>query len=136
VLARVEKGARVRLLATQAGWRQISSTGKTGWVRVLSLSADANTGVEWTDLAALGKTPQGKVVGVAGVRGLDEETLKSASYNEAEIQFLNTFAMSRSEAEQFAQAAGLHGRALSYLDSNKQSNEMGAANAASRLKGN
>jgi len=141
VLARVEKGARVRLLATQGGWRQISSAGKTGWVRVLSLSVDAASvdaasGVAWSDLEALGKTPQGKVVAVAGARGLDEETLKTAVYSEAELQFLHTFAMSRGEAEQFAQAAGLQARTLSYLEAPKQSEETGAVGATSLLKGN
>jgi len=136
VLARVEKGARVRLLATQGGWRQISSAGKTGWVRVLSLSVDAASGVAWSDLEALGKTPQGKVVAVAGARGLDEETLKTAVYSESELQFLHTFAMSRGEAEQFAQAAGLQARTLSYLEAPKQSEETGAVGATSLLKGN
>ncbi len=136
VLARVEKGARVRLLATQGGWRQISSAGKTGWVRVLSLSVDAASGVAWSDLEALGKTPQGKVIAVAGARGLDEETLKTAVYSEAELQFLHTFAMSRGEAEQFAQAAGLQARTLSYLEAPKQSEETGAVGATSLLKGN
>jgi len=136
VLARVEKGARVRLLASQGGWRQISILGKTGWVRVLSLSADAQSSGAWSDLEALGKTPQGKVVAVAGARGLDEETLKTAVYSESELQFLHTFAMSRGEAEQFAQAAGLQARTLSYLDAPKQSEEPGAVNATSLLKGN
>jgi hypothetical protein len=136
VLARVEKGARVRLLATQGGWRQISSLGKTGWVRVLSLSADAQSGVAWSDLEALGKTSQGTVVAVAGTRGLDEETLKAAVYSESELQFLHTYAMSRGEAEQFALAAGLQARTLSYLDAPKQSDELGAVNATALLKGN
>jgi hypothetical protein len=136
VLARVEKGARVRLLATQGGWRQISSLGKTGWVRVLSLSADAQSGVAWSDLEALGKTSQGTVVAVAGTRGLDEETLKAAVYSESELQFLHAYAMSRGEAEQFALAAGLQARTLSYLDAPKQSDELGAVNATALLKGN
>ena len=126
VLARLEKGARVRLLATQGGWRQVDSAGKTGWVRLLSIGADAKSGVGLSDLEALGKAPQGKAVAVAGVRGLDEEMLKTAVYNAAEIQLLDTYAMSRAEAEQFAQAAGLHARALPYLDSTKQSDATGA----------
>ncbi len=133
VLARLEKGARVRLLATRGGWRQVDSAGKTGWVRLLSIGADARNGVGLSDLEALGKTPQGKAVAVAGVRGLDEEMLKTALYNAAEIQLLDTYAMSRAEAEQFAQAAGLQARALPYLDSTKQSDETGAASPS---KGN
>lgn len=135
-LARVDKGSRVRLLATQGGWRQVSSAGMVGWVRVLSISADANTGLEWSDLDAFGKTPQGKIVAVAGARGLDEKMLMAAVYNEAEIQLLHGYAMSRSEAEQFAQAASLQVRVLAYLDSPKQSQETGAVNETSLWKGN
>jgi hypothetical protein len=40
-------------------------------------------------------------VAVAGARGLDEKMLMAAVYNEAEIQLLHGYAMSRSEAEQF-----------------------------------
>ncbi len=133
VLARLDKGARVRLLATQGGWRQVDSAGKTGWVRLLSISADVKSGVGLSDLEALGKTPQGKAVAVAGVRGLDEEMLKTAQYNAAEIQLLDAYAMSRADAEQFAQAAGLQARALPYLDATKQSDETGAASPS---KGN
>jgi hypothetical protein len=115
-LARIEKGIRVRLLASQNGWSQISGVGKTGWVRVLSVSADARDSIEISDLGSLGKTPQGKVVGVAGVRGLDEENLRQASYNAAEIERLHGFAVSRAEAEQFARASELRVRAMSYIE--------------------
>jgi hypothetical protein len=50
------------------------------------------------------------------VRGLSEETLRTAVYSESELQILAGYAMSRAEAEQYAQAAGLRVRALPYLD--------------------
>ncbi len=119
-LLRLEKGLRVNLLSSQGGWSQIVSAGKKGWVRVLSVSADRRDGIELSDLGALGKTPQGKVVAVAGARGLDEETLSVASYSAAEIERLLTYAMDRSAAEQFARAAGLQVRAMPYMDAPKQ----------------
>jgi beta-barrel assembly-enhancing protease len=114
-LARIEKGLRVRQLANQGGWSQISASGWTGWVRVLSVSVDANAAVDLSDLGALGRTPQGKTVAVAGVRGLDEETLQSATYSESEITRLGGYAMNRGEAEQFAESAGLRRLEMPYL---------------------
>jgi co-chaperonin GroES (HSP10) len=119
-LTRVEKGVRVRLLSSRSGWSQVSSAGKTGWVRVLSVSSDARDGIDLADVGALGKTPQGKVVAVAGVRGLDQENLKSASFNAADLALLHTYGSSRSEAEQFAHAAGLQAREMAYLAASKQ----------------
>jgi hypothetical protein len=115
VLLRVEKGAQVRLLSSQGGWSQISSEGHTGWVRVLSVRKQGNDGIELSDLGALGKKPQGKVVAVAGTRGLDEKQLALASYHAAEIERLRGFVASRQEAEQFAQVAGLQARDMSYI---------------------
>ncbi len=114
-LTRIDKGVRVRLLVNQGGWSQINASGRTGWVRVLSVSGDVNAVVDISDLGALGKAPQGKVVAVAGVRGLDVETLESASYSQSEITRLSGYAMSRVEAEQFAESAGLSGLAMPYL---------------------
>jgi len=115
LLLRVEKGAQVRLLASQGGWSQISNAGLTGWVRVLSVRKQGSDGIELSDLGALGKKPQGKVVAVAGTRGLDESQLSLASYDSAEVERLRGYAISRQEAEQFAQAAGLHAREMSYI---------------------
>lgn len=120
LLLRVEKGAQVRLLASQGGWSQISSASHTGWVRVLSVRKQGNDGIELSDLGALGKTPQGKVVAVAGTRGLDEKQLSLARYDAAEIERLRGYVTSRQEAEQFAQAAGLHARDMSYITASNQ----------------
>lgn len=114
-LLHLEKGARVRLLASQGGWSQLAGGGKIGWVRVLSVSSHARESIGLSDLGALGKTPQGKVVAVAGARGLDEENLKRANYDPLEVERLHGYAISRAEAEQFALAAGLQARAMPYF---------------------
>lgn len=120
VMARLAKGAPVRLLASQGGWSQVMANGRTGWVRVLSVRAASSgqAGADLAGLAAAGSTSRdpGKVVAVAGVRGLDETILKSAAFDPAEIQLLQSYALGRAEAEQFAQAAGLLARPMPYLE--------------------
>lgn len=115
ILAQIDKGMRVRLLRSQDGWSQISESGRIGWVRVLSVRGDAQESIELSDLGDLGKKPQGKVVGVAGARGLSEESLKLAAYAADELERLQGYACGRAEAEQFAQAAALQARAMAYL---------------------
>jgi hypothetical protein len=66
-------------------------------------------------LGALGKKPQGNVVAVAGTRGLDEKQLSLAKYDAAEVERLRGYVISRQEAEQFAQAAGLRALDMFYI---------------------
>jgi hypothetical protein len=120
VLARVDKGERVRLLTSQGGWSQVAGAGKTGWVRVLSVSGTARDGIGLADIGALGKTPQGKVVAVAGTRGLDQAQLGQAAYNAREIETLHGYAVSREAARQFAQQADLRARAMPYVAAPEQ----------------
>lgn len=119
VSGRFAKGMSVRILASQGGWTQVKGNGLTGWVRVLSVRA-ASSGQAGADLAGLveaGTTSRdpGKVVAVAGVRGLDEAILKSASFNPDELRLLESYALGRAEAEQFALAAELVARKLPYF---------------------
>ena len=115
VLAQIDKGMRVRLLGSRDGWSEISLSGRTGWVRVLSVRGDARDTIALSDLGDLSKKPQGKVVAVAGARGLSEETLKAAAYAEVEVERLQGYIYGRAEAEQFALAAALQTRAMAYL---------------------
>ena len=120
LLARIDKGARVRLIASRGGWSQIAGAGQTGWVRVLSVSSNARDGIGLSDIGALGKTPQGKVVAVAGTRGLDETQLEQAAYNAREIDKLHAYAVSPEAARQFAEQANLRARAMPYVAAPEQ----------------
>jgi hypothetical protein len=119
VVKRLAKGASVRVVASEGGWTRIAAGGASGWVRVLSVRQGAQGGADLAGLVEAGTTARdpGRVVAVAGVRGLDEAVLKAASFNAAELQLLGGYALGRAEAEQFAQAAGLRASALPYLPS-------------------
>lgn len=128
-LGRLAKGSSVRILASQGGWTRVTADGRTGWVRVLSVRSASQSGADLTGLVKAGTAApdSGKVVAVAGVRGLDEESLKSAAFNPAQIQLLDSYALGRAEAEQFAQAAGLRALAVPYLDRVAPESIQGAA---------
>ena len=119
VVGRAAKGAGVDILARQGGWTQISSAGKTGWVRILAVKSTAPTGGAGDVLglveAGTSKRDPNKVVAVAGLRGLNEEELKLARFNAGELMQLDRYASNRGDAEQFARSAGLQSAKLHYL---------------------
>lgn len=127
-LGRLAKGTSVRILASQGGWSRVAADNRTGWVRVLSVRSVAQSSADLAGLVKAGTSApdSGKVVAVAGVRGLDEEMLKSATFNPVEIQRLDGYALGRAEAEQFAQAAGLRAIALPYFDAAAPDSARGA----------
>lgn len=124
-VGRVAKGANVDILARQGGWTQVSAQGRTGWVRILSVKSTAS-GASSADVLGLveaGTTRRdpGKVVAVAGVRGLDEEELKLARFNAEELLRMERFASDRADAQEFARRAGLQALNVSYLPKPKAS---------------
>ncbi len=119
VVARAAKGASVEILARQGGWTQISSGGRTGWVRILAVRSTGQSASAGDVLgvvqAGTSKRDPGKVVAVAGLRGLNEEELKQAKFNGNEIKKLDGYTSTRQDAERFARDAGLKAGAVSYL---------------------
>ncbi len=116
-VARLTKGQEVRVLASEGGWTQVYAEGQTGWVRILSVKSHTATSADLGVLAEVGQRPSdpGKVVAVAGARGLDEENLKAARYAPEQLLVLDTYAASSADAEQFARNSGLIRRAIPYL---------------------
>jgi len=71
---------------------------------------------------AMGTRPQsaaglgtGQIVATAGIRGLDEEKLKAAKYDAAQVNELESQTVSADAARIFAALAGLHSRPVAYL---------------------
>lgn len=128
VTAQVARGASVEVLARQGGWTQIRVGGRTGWVRMLSVrstdSVQRDVGGELAGVIGMGtrQADPGRVVAVAGVRGLNEQDLKAARFNAQELERLERYAVSRSEALAFAREGGLSARPLDYLPAPAQSN--------------
>lgn len=112
-------GEKLDILAKDGGWLKVKSGKLTGWVRMLSVSkGDAKKGSSAASgLLALssGRAGTGKVVATTGVRGLNEEELKAATFNEAELQHAEANASSKADAAQFAKQGKLVARPFDYL---------------------
>lgn len=119
VVGKAAKGSQVEVLTRKGGWTQIRAAGKTGWVRLLSVRAAASEGDTTSDLGGVvsltRKREPGKVVAVAGLRGLNEEELRSAKYDAQELKRLDSYGVSLAEARGFAADAGLTSRSVGYL---------------------
>lgn len=113
-VASVGKGSSVEVLARQGGWTQVRAGGRTGWVRILSVRTTVST-TGAGDLAALTAKRDGQVVAVAGLRGLNEEELKTAKFNLQELKLLDGYKSDQAGATRFARAANLVSRQVAYL---------------------
>jgi hypothetical protein len=112
-------GDRVEILKKEGGWFQVKSAKGSGWVRMLSVRrGEARKGGD--DAAgvlglASGRAGTGTVVASTGVRGLNEEELKAAKYNEAEVKRIESFTTSQAEGRKFAAEGKLAARRVEYL---------------------
>jgi len=118
-LAPLTTGDKVEILDKQGGWFQVNSAKGKGWVRMLSIrrgeprkgGGDASAVVG----LATGRAGTGQVVATTGIRGLNEEQLKAAKYNEAELKNAESLAATRAEAQKFAAEGKLVPRKVEYL---------------------
>ncbi len=117
-VGRLASGDKLDILKQQGGWYQVKSAKGSGWVRMLSVRrGEVRKGGELAGLAGLasGRAGTGKVVATTGVRGLSEEDLKAARFDEAELKKMEANGVSRDEARHFAAQGQLKAIKLDYL---------------------
>ncbi|GAB4127691.1 MAG: hypothetical protein Fur0040_10600 [Sideroxydans sp.] len=111
-------GETLQIVGRQGGWYRVKAGTVQGWVRMLSVrKGSTQKGSAATGLLALaaGRGATGKVVATTGVRGLNEEELKAAVFDEAEVARAEDYAVNRADAEKFARQGKLKPRAFDYL---------------------
>lgn len=114
----ISRDDKLEILGKKGAWLQVKSAKGTGWVRLLSVKrGEAGKSGSNADVLALanGRSGTGKVVSTTGVRGLSEEELKAAKFNEQEVSQLEGYAVTRDTAQQFASSGSLSARKLDYL---------------------
>ena len=118
-MGKLPRGTAVTIVTRQGGWVQVSSGRSRGWVRMFSVRSSggsrASAASELAGLAQAGQRRPGKVVATAGVRGLNEEELKTAQFSQRGITDVESYAVSASAARQFASQARLTSQRVAYL---------------------
>jgi len=110
-------GDKVTIVKREGGWLMLSAPAK-GWVRMLSVRRGTSApAAKASGIAALasGRAGTGRVVASTGVRGLNEEDLKNAKFDEKELKLAESYGIKKNEAEQFAAKARLKARSVAYL---------------------
>lgn len=106
----LKQGATVAISAQSGLWYELKlANGHTGFIRVNDARVDyASTEAAGANVRALttGQAGKGRVTETAGVRGIDESDLKSASLNQAQ---LDAMVRDRAAAPAAAAYAGEHG---------------------------
>lgn len=112
-------GDKVTIVKKEGGWLSVKSAKGGGWVRMLSIrKGDAKNSknlVESLKGLSSGRAGTGTVVATTGIRGLNEEELKSAKFDAEQVNLAESFMTTRAEAQAFANQAKLKSRGLDYL---------------------
>lgn len=113
------KGEKVDIVSKDGGWFKVKAGKSSGWVRMLSVrkGTAAKAGSEASGLLDLasGRAGKGKVVASTGIRGLNEEELRAAKFNEQEVTLAESYAVKKSDAQKFAAQGKLAARPFDYL---------------------
>ncbi len=116
------RGESLEILKKQGAWLQVKTKKNTGWVRLLSVKRGTSaTGNQASGVlaAASGRAGTGQVVSTTGVRGLSEQELKAAKFNESEVKTLESYTLSAEQGRQFANAGNLKTVAFANLKAGK-----------------
>ncbi|WP_152604098.1 SH3 domain-containing protein [Methylotenera sp. G11] len=116
------RGESLEILGKQGAWLQVKTKKSTGWVRLLSVKRGASSAGNQTAgvlAAASGRAGTGQVVSTTGVRGLSEQELKAAKFNESEIKTMESYTLSADDGRNFADAGKLKPIAFANLKAAK-----------------
>ena len=121
IIATLSAGDKVEIVNKNGGWLQIKSPKGKGWVHMLNIRR-GDMRKDSGDIGGLlgmasGRAGTGRVVATTGIRGLDEVELQSAKYNETELNLVESYAITRAEAQLFANQGQLAARKFDYLPS-------------------
>lgn len=116
------RGDSLEILKKQGAWLQIKTKKSTGWVRLLSVKRGSSASGSQTSgilAAASGRAGTGQVVSTTGIRGLSEQELKAAKFNETEIKTLESYTLNVDQGRQFAASGQLKTVSFSNLKAPK-----------------
>jgi hypothetical protein len=121
VISQLKAGANAEVIGKQGAWMNLKTAAGTGWVMSFNVrfASEATAPSGGGTASALNRlvAPRQKPATTAtiGIRGLEAEDLKAASFDSQQMGLLDKFATSRQEAESAARASGLSAVRVDYL---------------------
>lgn len=122
-VAELKQGIGGEVVGKQGAWINVKTSAGTGWlfsfnVRFQSRGETGDTGGPGLG-RVLAPRQRVSVTSTIGVRGLEEEELRQASFNPGQMKQLDGYAVSKQAAEDGARAAGLAQERVDYLGARK-----------------
>jgi hypothetical protein len=119
-VGKLAKHTKVEVLAEQRSWAQVKAGETTGWMlSFYVMKGEPAPPVSWgrrlSSAWSFGSDRKVNTSATIGVRGLDEEDLMSAQFDELELKRLEGLSLAPSEAERFAGQGGLRPQRVDYL---------------------
>jgi hypothetical protein len=116
-VATLKRDAKVKVSGQQGLWFQVATAdGATGYVRVNDVRVQYAGAAAGGNARALftGKAGKGRVSETAGVRGIDESDLRSAGYDGAQFEKLESYRVTPQAADAEAGRAGWRANKVPY----------------------
>jgi len=121
VVGSVAKGQQFEIVGEQKAWVQVKSASSTGWTLLFYvMKGDPPQGVSAgraaSELWNLGTDrDKGQITSTIGIRGIDEEQLRSAHFDAEELRRLESYGLPKEAGDTFAAQGALAPRQVNYL---------------------
>jgi hypothetical protein len=124
--AKLTASQPVTIVERRGPWVSVQANGKTGWVRLLNLRLEPAVAVAGlsrpptasrpSGLSSLMRTGSSGRTVTTGVKGMDEEDIRTSTPNYEELTLLEGLGVDAADARASAQRAKLAERSVAYLD--------------------
>lgn len=118
-VTQLKQGAGGEVVGKQGAWLNLKTPAGTGWLFSFNVRFQTQKAEGGAGGSALGRMfgPRRNVnvTSTIGVRGLDEQDLRQASFNSGQMKQFDDFAVTRPVAEDAARATGLEPVQVEYL---------------------
>lgn len=124
-VTKLKLGATGEVIGKQGAWLNLKTAEGSGWLFSFNVrfpSRQSGTGDAGAGAAAgrlFGPRRSVSVTSTIGIRGIDEEDLKGASFNADQMKLLEGYAATKPSAEQKARESGLAPVGIEYMDVQK-----------------
>lgn len=122
VVAQLKQGTSGEAIGKQGAWLNVKTATGTGWLFSFNVRFGTGQAAASGEGAgnALGRIVGGRqkptVTATIGIRGLEEEDLKRASFDAQQLSALEKYAASKQDGETAARASGLTPARVEYLN--------------------
>jgi hypothetical protein len=121
-VVQLQQGTAGEVIGKQGVWLNLKTAAGTGWLFSFSVRFESQ-GAGSSGTGSLGRVFAPRrgpsVTSTIGVRGIDEEDLKGATFDAQQMKLLDSYVASREAAEKGARGAGLSRTSVEYLDAKK-----------------